>query len=71
MPRPDMSTTKAARRSHRTVNYVTAKGQVVLAKVTGGSAGTLNLRLPSYPAASRELTGILKRTTVTQTNRWF
>ena len=71
MPKPDMSANKAARRSHRTVNYVTAKGAVILAKVVGGSGNSLNLRLPSYPAASREITGIARRTTTTQTNRWY
>lgn len=71
MPRQNMSTTKTGE-ANRTVHYINVKGVSMLAKVTGGSGTSLNLRVGSnYPPASREKTGIAKRTSLTQTNVWY
>lgn len=56
----------------KVVQWVDAKGKTFNAKVTGGSGTTLNLRIESgYPASARLKTGIVKRTSLTQTNVWF
>lgn len=66
-----LSAAKAARRQHRTVNYVNVKGSTVTALVVGGSGATLDLRVPHIGAGNREKTNIAKRTAMTQTNVWF
>lgn len=75
MPKPNPPASKTGRRAAsrfpNTVTYRAANGHTFEAKIVGGSGTSLNLRVPQYPVASRELTGIAKRTSRTQTNVWF
>lgn len=74
MPRPNLSAGKATLNhglGARTVTYVNVDGVPMDAKVVGGSGASLNLRVQGLPAASRNKTGIAKRTAFGQTNVWY